>query len=534
MLHPCTCSLPSSTSISKFIIDHPSLSMLETKCTTMRDLHQLHSHIIKTGLANDTIAISRVLSFCATSPYGDLNYAMLLFSHHPLPNAFMWNTLIRALSHSSTPHLAIRLFLAMLHSPTQPQNLTFPSLFASYAHLGLAHHGSQLHGMVLKLGLASDPYIRNAMLYMYASCSRMTEALRLSSDCLTNFDVVACNSMLMGLARTGMIDECRDLFALMPSRSVVTWSTMISGCVRNGKCKEALNLFYQMQGGGVKPNANVLVSLLGACASLGALDQGQWIHAYIEKNSIELNPIVTTAIIDMYCKCGSIDKALHVFESAPIRALSSWNSMVLGLATHGHCKEAIRLFTRLQTCGVRPDDVSFIGILMACSHSGLVDEAWHYFSLMASVYNIEPTVEHYGCMVDALGRAGLLAEAEGLIAKMPMKPDSVIWGALLSSCRTHGNVEIGERAARGVLESDPWDSGGYVILSNTLAQGGEFRDAMSTRVRMKEEGVRKEPGCSMIEVNGLTHEFVCGGVLHPESKEIFELLNVLSLEIRGA
>ncbi|XP_008776505.3 pentatricopeptide repeat-containing protein At2g42920, chloroplastic [Phoenix dactylifera] len=530
-MHPSAFAVPSSASISKFITDHTPLSMLETKCTNMRDLHQLHSQIIKTGLAKDTIAISRVLAFCATSPYGDLNYAMLLFSHHPQPNAFMWNTLIRGLSRSSTPHLAISLFFDMLHSPEQPQRTTYPSLFVAYSHLGLAHHGAQLHGMVVKLGHASDPYIRNSMLSMYANCGHITEASRLFNECSSFDDVASWNSMIMGLAKNSRVDDSRHLFDEMSFRSVVTWSAMISGYVRNGRNKDALDLFHQMQKEGVKPNANTLVSLLGACAGLGALEQGEWIHACIEKHNIELNSIVITAIIDMYCKCGSIDKALKVFENASIKGLSSWNSMILGLGVHGRFQEAIQVFSRLQCSGLRPDNVTFVGILTACSHAGMVDEAMHYFSLMTDAYNIEPEIEHYGCMVDVLGRAGLLEEAEELIQRMPMRPDSLLWGSLLSACRIHGNAEIGGRAGARIMELDPRDSGGYVLLSNTFAGAGEFSDAASTRTRMKEKWVRKEPGCSMIEVEGAAHEFVAGGVLHPQAKEIYGVLNGLALEL---
>nr|XP_010935993.1 pentatricopeptide repeat-containing protein At2g42920, chloroplastic [Elaeis guineensis] len=529
-MHPSAFAIPSSTSVSKFITDHTPLSMLETKCTNMRDLHQLHSQIIKTGLAKDTIAISRVLAFCATSPYGDLNYAMLLFSHQPHPNAFMWNTLIRGLSQSSTPHLAISHFVDMLHSPTQPQRTTYPSIFVAYSHLGLAHHGAQLHGMVVKLGHASDPYIRNSMLSMYANCGHITEASRLFDEC-SSFDVVSWNSMIMGLAKNSLIDESRHLFDEMCVRNVVTWSAMISGYVRNGRNKEALDLFHQMQKEGVKPNANTLVSLLGACASLGALEQGEWIHACIEKHGIELNPIVIAAIIDMHCKCGSIEKGLQVFENASMKGLSSWNSMILGLGVHGRFQEAIQLFSRLQSSGLRPDNVTFVSILTACNHSGMVDDACVYFSLMIDAYNIEPDIEHYGCMVDMLGRAGLLEEAEELILRMPMKPDSIIWGSLLSACRIHGNTKIGGRAGARIMELDSGDSGGYVLLSNTFAGAGEFSDAMSTRTRMKEKWVRKEPGCSMIEVEGVAQEFVAGGVLHPKAKEIYEVLDGLALEL---
>ncbi|WOL07991.1 pentatricopeptide repeat-containing protein [Canna indica] len=527
----CSCALSSSPSISKFISDHSLLSLLETQCANMRDLRQLHSQLIKTGLARDHVAVSRVLAFCATSPHGDLNYAARLFSHHQNSNAFMYDTLIRGFSKSSTPHLALSLFLDMLRSPTQPVSLTFPSLFVACSHLGHAHAGAQLHTMVLKLGLTSDPYICNSMLSMYANCGHISESLQLFDEC-ASLDVVSWNSMITGLAKNGQVDKARCLFDNMPVRNLVSWGAMIGGYARAGRNKDALHLFYQMQEARINPNANILVSLLGACASLAALEQGEWIHHYIERNKFELNPIVLTAIIDMYCKSGSIKKALEVFDKSPTKGLPSWNSLILGLAMHGHFEEATQLFSRLQSSSLKPDNVTFLNILTACNHSGMVDEAMHYFSLMINDYSIEPGIEHYGCMVDLLGRAGLLEEAEKLIQMMPVEPDPAIWGSLLSAGRFHRNVDIARRAGREVLQLDDLDTGGYVLLSNTYAEAGETSNAIKTRVKMKEQKVRKEPGCSMIEIDGLTYEFVAGGMMHPQAKEVYEILEGLASQLR--
>ncbi|PKA65895.1 Pentatricopeptide repeat-containing protein [Apostasia shenzhenica] len=512
--------------------------MLETQCSSMRELHQIHSQMIKTGLAKDPIAISRLLTFTTTAaPSADLDYARRLFNRTRHPTLFMWNTLIRAFSGSSNPSLAISLFREMLLSPTQPNGLTFPSLFKAYTHLGLStNDGSQLHAMVLKLGLASDPFIHNSMLSMYACCGELAVASQLFDRCL-GFDVVACNAMLLGLAKMGFIDESRHLFDEMPERTVVSWSSMISGYVRNRRNKEAFDLFHQMQRERVKPNEHIMVSLLAACSSLGALEHGKWIHSYIEENyGLAINPIMMTAIVDMYCKCGSIEEALEAFEIAPVKSLSSWNSMILGLATHGRGEQAIRLFRRLQysTPGLRPDYVSFISILTACSHSGMIEEAFEYFKLMVKTYSIEPGIEHYGCLVDALGRAGLIEEARNLIARMPMEPDSIIWGSLLSACRIHRHVDIGNEAAGKVLELDPCDSGSYVISSNTYAIADDIDGATKLRWLMKEKRLRKEMGCSVIELEGEVHEFVASGVMHKSATEIFQALNSLLLNIRDA
>ena len=502
--------------------------MLEKQCTNMKDLQKIHANLIKTGLAKDTIAASRILAFCA-SPAGDMNYAYLLFTHIQNPNLFAWNTIIRGFSQSSTPDNAISLFIDMLiSSPIEPQRLTYPSVFKAYTQLGLAHDGAQLHGRIIKEGLESDPFIRNTILYMYMNCGFLSEAHQMF-DKDKEFDVVAWNSMIIGLAKYGEIHESRRLFERMQFRNAVSWNSMISGYVRNGKLMEALKLFGKMQEKRIEPSEFTMVSLLNACARLGALRQGEWIHDFIRKNDFELNVIVSTAIIDMYCKCGTIEKALQTFEAAPRKGLSCWNSMIFGLAMNGCEEEAIHLFSKLQSMNLKPDSVSFIGVLTACNHSGMVDEARYYFSLMKNTYKIKPSIKHYSCMVDVLGRAGLLEEAEELIRSMPVNPDAIIWGSLLSACRKHGNIEMAKEAAKRVIELDPSDSCGYVLMSNVYAASSHFEEAIEERLSMKEKHIEKEPGCSLIEVDGEVHEFVAGGRLHYRAPEIYSLLNELGL-----
>ncbi|XP_062153206.1 pentatricopeptide repeat-containing protein At2g42920, chloroplastic [Alnus glutinosa] len=529
---PCCCSLtPSSTSISKFISGQPYLTMLDKHCTTMKDLQKIHANLIKTGLANGTVAASRILAFCA-SPAGDMNYAYLVFTRIQNPNLFVWNTIIRGFSQSSTPQNALSLFLDMLiSSPIEPQRLTYPSVFKAYAQLGLAHYGAQLHGRIIKTGLESDPFIRNTVLHMYANSGFLTDAYRMF-DKETEFDIVAWNSMVIGLAKCGEIDESRRLFDRMQFRNTVSWNSMISGYVRNGKLMEALELFCKMQEASIGPSEFTMVSLLNACARLGALKQGEWIHDYIRKNDFDLNIIVTTAIIDMYCKCGSIEKARQAFEAATTKGLSCWNSMILGLAMNGDAEEALHLFSKLQSMNLKPDNVSFVGVLTACNHSGMVDKASYYFSLMTDTYKIKPSIKHYSCMVDVLGRGRLLEEAEELIRSMPVDPDAIIWGSLLSACTKHRNIEMAKRAAKHVIELDPSDSCGYVLLSNLYAASSHFAEAMEERLSMKEKHIEKEPGCSLIEVDGEVHEFVAGGRLHHRAPEIYSLLNQLGLVLQ--
>ncbi|KAK7300149.1 hypothetical protein RJT34_10985 [Clitoria ternatea] len=529
----CSAHFPSSPpSISKFISDQPCLTMLQTHCTNMKDFQKLYAHIIKTGLALHPFAATRILTFCASS-FGDINYAYLVFTRMPNPNLYSWNTIIRGFSRSSTPQFAISLFVDMLCSDVQPQRLTFPSVFKAYAQLGAGHDGAQLHGMVVKLGLERDQFVHNTIIYMYANSGLLSEARRVFDEQM-KLDVVACNSMIMGLAKCGEIDESRRLFDSMPTRTEVTWNSMISGYVRNRKLMEALELFREMQEEGVEPNEFTMVSLLNACAHLGALQHGEWVHDYMKRNHFKLNVIVLTAIIDMYCKCGSIESAIEVFEASPTitRGLSCWNSIIIGLAMNGCEREAIEFFSRLESSHLKPDNVSFIGVLTACKHLGAVEKARDYFALMMNEYEIEPSIKHYTCMVEVLGQAALLKEAEELIKGMPIKPDAIIWGSLLSSCWKHGNAEIAKRAAQRVCELNPSDASGYVLMSNVQAACEKFEEAMEHRLLMKERLTEKEPGCSSIELYGEVHEFLAGGMLHPKTREIYSLLNDPSFEFQ--
>lgn len=489
----------------------------------MTDLKKIHAHLIKTGLVKDKIASSRVLAFSAKS---DINYAYLVFTHIENRNLFTWNTIIRGFSESSTPRYAIHLFIEMLNdSQVQPHLLTYPSVFKAYARGGLAKNGGQLHGRVIKLGMEFDTFVRNTLLHMYASCGFLVEARKLFDEDKVE-DVVSWNSMIMGLAKAGEIDDSWRLFSKMPTRNDVSWNSMISGFVRNGKWSEALELFSAMQEEKIKPSEFTLVSLLNACGHLGALEQGNWIYKYVKKNNVELNVIFVTAIIDMYCKCGNVEMAWQVFESVPNKGLSSWNSMILGLATNGYEDEAIQLFSRLQCTNLKPDSVTFIGVLTACNHSGLVDKAKDYFQLMKKGYGMEPSIKHYGCMVDILGRAGLVEEAEEVIRSMKMEPDAVIWGSLLSACRSHGNMALARWSAEHLLELDPNESSGYVLMANMYAASGQFDEAMDKRITMKEKHVEKEPGCSSIEVNGEVHEFASGMTLDSEFHDIYSLIYI--------
>ncbi|XP_078431017.1 pentatricopeptide repeat-containing protein At2g42920, chloroplastic-like [Wolffia australiana] len=509
-LPPSSLPFSSSPSISSFISSNSPLLLLETKCQSMTHLQSLHAQIIKTGLAQNPIAISRLLSFCASH---DLSYALRLFSLFPNPSSFSYNTLIRAVSRSSSPLLAFSLFLKLLETGPLSLRLTLPSLFSACAHLGLLQIGAQLHAMAAKLGLSSDRHVANAVVFMYGSCGDVLSSLavfhRLENPLL---DVVACNSIMAALLRAAHHDEAQQIFDGMPQRTVFSWNTMMSGYLRLGRPQEVLDMFTRMQKSRVSPNASAIVTLLGACAELGAAEQGKWAHSLVLRHGVEMTPIVLNAVIRMYSACGQLDKALEAFESAPTctrQALSPWNTIISALGVHGRGSQALDFFSRaMKESGLMPDKVTFVAVLSACAHAGMVEEAKAIFRAMEDEHGVAAGVEHYGAMADVLGRAGELGEAEEMIRRMKMKPDAGVWGALLAASKSYGDLEVAERAAAEVVALDSTDAGGYLLLANARAAKREFEAAARARARMKERRTRQRPGCTMIEVDGVVHEFL--------------------------
>ncbi|PON65350.1 Mitogen-activated protein kinase kinase kinase [Trema orientale] len=538
---------------------HPSaLFPLISSCKTMRDLNQVHAHFIKTGQIHDPLAAAEVLRFCAlSSEHRDLEYARQVFDEMREPNCFSWNTIIRGLAESSVddeeaqqPLGALLLFRQMVSvGSVEPNQFTFPSVLKACARTGSVEMGKQVHGLVLKYGLDEDVFVLSNLVRMYVMCGAMEGAdvlfFRNVSDYGNVYEVVRdkrrkegnvvlWNVMVDGYVRIGDFQAARELFDKMPQRSVVSWNVMISGYAQNGLFKEAIELFRDMQLGEVCPNYVTLVSVLPAISRLGALELGKWVHLYAEKNKIEMNDVLGSALVDMYSKCGSIEKALQVFESLPKENAITWNAIIGGFAMHGRAKDALHCFSRMQKAGVTPTDVTYIGLLSACSHGGLVGEGRSFFKHMVSVDGLEPRIEHYGCMVDLLGRAGHLEEAEELILNMPIKQDDVIWKALLGACKMHKNIDIGKRVAEILMNLAPHDGGSYVALSNLYASSGNWEAVSEVRLRMKDMDIRKDPGCSWIELDGVIHEFLVEDDSHSRAKEIHSMLEEISYELRLA
>ncbi|KAL5783726.1 hypothetical protein ACOSP7_008755 [Xanthoceras sorbifolium] len=343
----------------------------------------------------------------------------------------------------------------------------------------------------------------------YLKCEDIEAAQELFSG-MEEKNVGSYNAMISRFARFGRFQEARKLFDGMSDRDEITWSAIIDGYIKGGYYKEALEMFNQMQRARIRPRKFVLSSVLSACANVGALDQGRWVHAYVKRNSMNVDAVLGMALVDMYAKCGCLDMAWEVLEDMKVKEVFSWNAMIGGLAIHGRAEDAIELFLKMQREKMRPD--------------GLVDRGLRVLSYMKTRYGIEPEVEHYGSAVDLLGRAGLLAEAEELIDFMPMELNAAVWGALLGACRKHGNIELGERVGKILLEMEPENSGRYALLSSIYAKEGRWDDVAQVRKLMKERGVKTNPGSSMIDLGGIVHEFKIGDGSHPQVKEIYSEL----------
>ncbi|XP_038722707.1 pentatricopeptide repeat-containing protein At5g66520 [Tripterygium wilfordii] len=501
------------------------------RCSNMEELKQIHSQMIKADLVADAVPMSRLLVFCASPNSGDLAYAEMLFERFERPNTLMWNTMIRGYSNSYEPERALPLYHQMLHHSVPFNAFTFPFLLKACSTLSALEIIQQMHAHIIKFGFGSEVYATNSLVHGYAMAGSIKSAHLLFGR-LPHRDIVTYNTMINGCKRCGDIELADEIFKEMPEKNVVSWTTMISSYVEAGQYKKSLNLFQEMQTVGVEPDDVSLTCILSACAHLGALDQGKWIHAYIDRTVIQIDPIIGCALIDMYARCGDVEEALAVFLKMERKNVAAWTALISGLAINGKARDALYWFMKMQKAGIMPNQITFTAILKACSYAGLVDKGKSLFQSMEKSYGLKPTIEHYGCMVDLLGRAGMLTEAKKLVETMPMKPNAVIWGALLSACRIHGNKELGKQIGKTLIEVDPDHGGRYIQLASIHAAAGEWNQAVEVRKKMKVRGLAKLPGCSAISINGIVHEFFAGDNSHPDMKEIYHEWNQIAERLR--
>lgn len=458
---------------------------------------QLHAHLCLTGLGyNINLATKLVNLYCVC---GKLTDAHHLFDRIPKGNIFLWNVLIRGYAWNGPYEAAISLYYQMLNYGHVPDNFTLPFVLKACSALSAMEVGKSIHEHAKRTKWDKDVFVGAALIDMYAKC--------------------------------GCVGRSREVFdnVNIPERDVVVWNSMLAAYSQNGHPEECLSLCGEMACAGVRPTEATLVTAISASADVAALRQGRELHGYSWRQGFHSQDKVKTALVDMYAKSGSVKVARILFQRLQEKRVVSWNAMITGYAMHGHADAALGLFNEM-IGKAQPDHITFVGVLSACNHGGLLTEGRMYFDSMTKDYGIEPTIQHITCMVDLLGHSGRLDEAYGLITQMKVMPDAGVWGAFLNSCKIHGHVEFAELALERLIELEPDDAGNYVILSNIYAQAGRWEGVAKLRELMNVRGVKKTTAYSWIEVKNKVHAFLSGDTSHPMSDEIYAELQ--SLEAR--
>ncbi|KAK9278878.1 hypothetical protein L1049_028458 [Liquidambar formosana] len=539
------------------------LSLLR-QCKTLKTVKQFHAYISKVGLDANSFVAGKLLLHCAVTISDTLDYARRLFLLFPDPDIFMYNTLIRGLSESSTPQYSLTTYVEMRRRlMAAPDSFSFAFILKAAANYRSLKAGIQLHSQAVTYGLDTHLFVGTTTISMYAECGCVAFARKVFGEMFEpnvvawNAIVTACfrcgdvkgakimfnqmpfqnstswNVMLAGYTKAGELELARTSFLEMPIKDDVSWSTMIVGFAHNGCFEEAFGFFRELQRVGIRPNEVSLTGVLSACAQAGTFEFGKIIHGFIEKAGFLHIISVNNALLDAYSRCGNVGMAHLVFESMPEKkSIVSWTSMMAGLAMQGYGEEAVQLFNKMEKSGVRPDGITFISILYACSHAGLIEQGCWYFSKMTEVYGIEPAIEHYGCMVDLYGRAGQLEKAYDFVNQMPISPTAIIWRILLGACSIHGHVKLAERVKERLSELDPNNSGDHVLLSNIYAIAGKWKDVAALRRSMADQKIKKTPGWSMIEVDKVMYSFVAGRGRNEITDEAYEKLREMMLKLR--
>lgn len=477
-----------------------TLASLVSAATNIGDKQygdSIHAYIRKIGFETDNAVANALITMYMD--FENVQDGCRVFDALEDRDSVSWNALISGFHSGSSCEEGLRLFNRMLAECFNPNKYTYISILRSCASLSAAIYGAQVHAHLIKNGLQKDSFVGTALIDMYAKCGCLKEA------CAT-FDRL----------------EAKDVF---------TWTVIITGYSQTDQGEKALKCFRQMRREGVRANEFTFASCLRACSSIAALESGRQFHSCVIKAGQSGDEFVASALADMYGKCGCIKGAEGVFYELVNRDVVTWNTMICGYSQHGLGEKALEAFQCMLEEGVRPDDITFIGVLSACSHVGLVEEGRRHFNSISKIYGISPTIEHHACMVDILGRAGKLGEVKHFIEGMTEVPDTLIWQTVLGACRIHGNVELAERAAEKLFELAPHMDSTYILLSNVYASVGRWDGVVKVRSMMSSHGVKKEPGCSWIDIDGQVHVFLPQDGSHPKARDIYLKLEELSNQL---
>lgn len=456
-----------------------------------------HGQIVRFGLQTDTLTSNMLINMY--SKCGFVDCARMVFDEMPMRSSVSWSTMIGSYTQIGDKEEAVGLFKQMQREGAEVDGFTVAGVLCACAAKLAMFECKQLHAFALKTATHSNAFVGTALLGVYA--------------------------------RSGFTGDSCQVFESMPERSDVTWSSMIVGYVQNELYEEALKLFRESRKMGVEDNQFTMSSVLSACAGLAALIEGKQMHATILKCGFDSNIFVASTLIDTYARCGIIEEAYIVFSSVEDKNVVVWNTMISGFSRHARSMEAMISFEKMQQMGMCPNEVTYVAVLSACAHKGLVEKGRRYFERMTKEHNLSPNVFHYSCMVDVLGRAGLIHEAKGLMDKMPFEATASMWGSLLASCRVHGNIEVAEVAATHLFEIEPDNAGNHVLLSDTYAAKKRWPEVIRARKFLKESAAKKERGKSWIEVKDQVHTFNVGERSHPRIVEICSRLEDLLQEM---
>uniref|UniRef100_A0A0E0E3J4 Pentacotripeptide-repeat region of PRORP domain-containing protein n=1 Tax=Oryza meridionalis TaxID=40149 RepID=A0A0E0E3J4_9ORYZ len=458
-----------------------------------------HAAAVKTGFRGDAYTGSSLMEMYTM--LGRVDIARKVFDEMPSRALVLWNMMVRCYIRCGRYSAAVALSEQMERSGVTPDRVTLVTAVTACSRARDLSLGRRIHVYMDNVVGFNLP-VANALLDMYTKNDCLEEAVKLFEQ-MPARNIISWTILVSGYGLAGQLDKARVLFNQCKEKDLILWTAMINACVQHGCFEEALTLFRGMQMQRVEPDRFTVVTLLTCCANIGALDQGEWIHQYAEQRKMKIDAVLGTALIDMYSKCGHIEKSLEVFWRMQGRDATAWTAIICGLATNGQAGRALELFQDMQRSKVKPDGVTFIGVLSACCHGGLVDEGRKQFHAMREVYQIEPRVEHYSCLVNLLGRAGLLDEAERLIGDVPINKDAMpLFGALLTACKAHGNVEMSERLTKRICEQDSQITDVNLLMSNVYATASRWEDVIRVRGKMAHPTVKKTAGCSLIEVKG--------------------------------
>ncbi|KAL6341743.1 hypothetical protein AAG906_037987 [Vitis piasezkii] len=470
-------------------------------CANIKEMSfakQLHCQVIKNGSDFD-LNIKTAL-MVAYSKCSEIDDAFKLFCMmHGVQNVVSWTAIISGYVQNGRTDRAMNLFCQMRREGVRPNHFTYSTILTANA----AVSPSQIHALVVKTNYENSPSVGTALSDSYS--------------------------------KIGNANEAAKIFELIDEKDIVAWSAMLSGYAQMGDIEGAVKIFLQLAKEGVEPNEFTFSSVLNACAApTASVEQGKQFHACSIKSGFSNALCVSSALVTMYAKRGNIESANEVFKRQVDRDLVSWNSMISGYAQHGCGKKSLKIFEEMRSKNLELDGITFIGVISACTHAGLVNEGQRYFDLMVEDYHIVPTMEHYSCMVDLYSRAGMLVKAMDLINRMPFPAGATIWRTLLAACRVHLNVQLGELAAEKLISLQPQDSAAYVLLSNIYATAGNWQERAKVRKLMDMKKVKKEAGYSWIEVKNKTFSFMAGDLSHPQSDRIYLKLEELSIRLKDA